>query len=292
MKRLTSGRAVRATSASSNVLRDVEQQIGLAPQFAYECLLDMARPWVHRLPLVHLEHHVGSQVGDPAATAEYTWVRPSAFGDLVLASEVGQAAPFPFDLVVGTFHLDGVRAPFDPARVARAVAETADQSLGVAGFTAALGRPMFVTGSAVEFTPAQLAATGECEMSITGRLDYSVPGGVRVHSLPPDSDYAHLFEFLRSVQDADWGDVFAVVEDVDFEASDVDEDGIVLRYREEPPNADDVERGLQHHGYRRTGSIKLSQTVTELAQHRFDDRGRDGVQQVARALSALVTERA
>ena len=52
---------------NARVLAVVEDRIGLAPGYAYQVLLDLARPWTMPLSLVDRQGNFGSRGNDPAA---------------------------------------------------------------------------------------------------------------------------------------------------------------------------------------------------------------------------------
>src|ERR1700727_1742158 len=71
---------------SAQVLDAVEERIGLAPGYAYEVLLDLARPWTMPLLLVDGQGNFGTRGNDPAANYRYTEAGLSRAGQVVLAA--------------------------------------------------------------------------------------------------------------------------------------------------------------------------------------------------------------
>jgi hypothetical protein len=67
------------------VLEGVEERIGLVPGYAYEVLLDLARPWTMPLLMVDGQGNFGSRGNDPAANYRYTEAGLTRAGQVVLA---------------------------------------------------------------------------------------------------------------------------------------------------------------------------------------------------------------
>src|SRR5215831_2256986 len=107
----------------ATVLARVEEHIGLAPGYAYEVLVDLARPWTMPINLVHGQGNFGSRGNDPAANFRYTEARITHAGRVALAAERGQIAPVPIALINGNTYRDGLRPPFRPAAIINAVRE-------------------------------------------------------------------------------------------------------------------------------------------------------------------------
>jgi DNA gyrase/topoisomerase IV, subunit A len=79
----------------SKALARVEERIGLAPGYAYEVLVDLARPWTMPVNLVHGQGNFGSRGNDPPANFRYTEARITRAGRVALAAERGEMAPVP-----------------------------------------------------------------------------------------------------------------------------------------------------------------------------------------------------
>jgi hypothetical protein len=116
----TAGRP-RAHVQSAKVLDGIDDRIGLGPRYAYELLLDLARPWITPIPLLAVEGNAGDRSGNPSADPEYTRCRPSRAGRLVLEAEAHRLAPVPIGLINGTTYRGGTRPPLDPFAVLAAL---------------------------------------------------------------------------------------------------------------------------------------------------------------------------
>jgi hypothetical protein len=76
----------------SKALARVEERIGLAPGYAYDVLIDLARPRTMPVSLVHGQGNFGTR-NDPAANFRYTEARITNAGRVALAAERGELAP-------------------------------------------------------------------------------------------------------------------------------------------------------------------------------------------------------
>jgi DNA gyrase subunit A len=94
--------ADRRHRKSARVLTVIEERIGLAPGFAYQVLVDLARPWKLPVPLVDGHGNFSSPDGDTPAGWRYTEVRLSPAGEVALAAQRGELAPVPVGLITGT----------------------------------------------------------------------------------------------------------------------------------------------------------------------------------------------
>jgi hypothetical protein len=117
---VTGGRP-RAHAGSAKVLAGIDDRIGLGPRYAYEPLLDLARPWITPVPLVAMEGNAGDRSGHPAADPEYTRCRPTLVGRLVLEAEEHRLAPVPVGLINGSTYRGGTRPPLDSSGVLAAL---------------------------------------------------------------------------------------------------------------------------------------------------------------------------
>src|SRR5450755_207222 len=109
LETLTAGRT-RVFPGSDKVLAEIEDRIGLGPRYAYDVLLDLARPW--RVPVRLVDFQGGS--GDrhfPADDPEYARCRLSLAGQLALDAEAHRLAPVPAGLINGTTYRGGTRPP-------------------------------------------------------------------------------------------------------------------------------------------------------------------------------------
>ena len=123
-KRLDSlGAQPRRHRRSAKVLDAVEVRIGLAPGYAYEVLLDLARPWQMPLLLVDGQGNFGTRGNDPAANYRYTEAGLTRAGEVVLAAERGELAPVPVGLINGNVYREGLRPPFRPLAIIEALGE-------------------------------------------------------------------------------------------------------------------------------------------------------------------------
>jgi hypothetical protein len=72
--------ATTAFVRCARALDKVEAHIGLAPGYAYEVLVDLARPWSMPVNLVQGQGNFGSRGNDPAAGFRYTEARITRAG--------------------------------------------------------------------------------------------------------------------------------------------------------------------------------------------------------------------
>lgn len=105
----------------TGTVRTSEEGIGLAPGYAYDVLLDLARPW--RLPvwLVDGLGNYGDLVDRFHSEFRRTMARLSAAGQVALVAERGELAPVPIGLINGITYREGRRPPFRPTRIIEAV---------------------------------------------------------------------------------------------------------------------------------------------------------------------------
>ncbi|MGH3155100.1 MAG: hypothetical protein ACRDNF_00780, partial [Streptosporangiaceae bacterium] len=115
------GERPQAYLESSKALEAIEERVGLGPRYAYEMLLDLARPWVVPIPTVAVQGNAGGRSFGPPADPGYTQARPSQAGSLVLEAEAHRMAPVPVGLFNGTTHRGGTRPPLDPFAVLAAL---------------------------------------------------------------------------------------------------------------------------------------------------------------------------
>jgi hypothetical protein len=72
---------------SAKALAAIEERIGLGPWYAYDLLLDLARPWVIPIATVAVQGNKGDRSFPMAAGPGYTECRLSQVGQLVLMAE-------------------------------------------------------------------------------------------------------------------------------------------------------------------------------------------------------------
>jgi hypothetical protein len=71
----------RAYMPSAKALARIEERIGLGPRYAYELMLDLARPWIIPVRTVAVTGNYGDRSFPPAGP-EYTECRPSHAGQV------------------------------------------------------------------------------------------------------------------------------------------------------------------------------------------------------------------
>lgn len=98
----------------------IEEQAGLGPRYAYDALLDLARPWGIPVPLISVHGNMGDR-DFPALAPRYTECRPSHAGQVILDAEAGGLAPVPAGLINGTNYRGGIQPPLEPDRVITAL---------------------------------------------------------------------------------------------------------------------------------------------------------------------------
>jgi hypothetical protein len=124
------GAQSRRHRSSAKVLEGVQERIGLAPGYAYEVLLDLARPWTMPLLLVDGQGNFGTRGNDPAANYRYTEAGLTRAGQVVLAAERGELAPVPVGLINGNVYREGLRPPFRPLAIIEALREVIQRPPG------------------------------------------------------------------------------------------------------------------------------------------------------------------
>ena len=173
---------------SATALARVEERIGLAPGYAYEVLVDLARPWTMPVNLVDGRGNFGSRGNDPPANFRYTEVRITQAGRVALAAERGEMAPLPIAVINGNTYREGLRPPFRPHAVIDAVRE-AIRRPGVtdAELTGMVGLPYFLTGCTVAGDLTALAAGRRTELSLQARVSISDDRrAVVIENIPPN----------------------------------------------------------------------------------------------------------
>lgn len=175
---------------STRVLAAVDDSIGLAPGYAYEVLLDLARPWTIPVRLVHGGGNLGSRGNDPAANYRYTEARLSPAGQIALAAERGELAPVPIGLINGNAHREGGRPPFRPEGIIDAMRRVIRQpEVASEGILSIVGPPDFLTGCTVTGDLAALAAGRPVVLRLQARLSVGDDHrSIVVENLPPNAN--------------------------------------------------------------------------------------------------------
>ena len=179
----------RGARVNARVLAVVEDRIGLAPGYAYEVLLDLARPWVMPLRLVRGGGNFGSRGNDPPANFRYTESLLSPAGQVALAAERGDLAPVPIGLINGSVYREGIRPPFRPRAIIEALREVI-QRPRITGkdLIAIIGPPCFLNGAAVTGDFAALAAGRQVVLRLESRVTVSDDhGSVLITNVPPNA---------------------------------------------------------------------------------------------------------
>jgi DNA gyrase/topoisomerase IV subunit A len=169
-------------------LARVEERIGLAPGYAYEVLVDLARPWTMPVNLVQGQGNFGSRGNDPPANFRYTEARITRAGRAALAAERGEMAPLPIAIINGNTHRAGLRPPFRPHAVIDAVREAIKRpDVTDADLTGMVGLPYFLTGCTVTGDLTALAAGRPTELSLQAQVSISDDRRtVIIENIPPN----------------------------------------------------------------------------------------------------------
>jgi hypothetical protein len=178
------GRRYRRNAA---VLAAVEDRIGLAPAYAYEILLDLARPWTMPLSLIQGQGNFGSRGNEPAASPSYTESRLAAAGRVALAAERGDIAPVPIGLINGNVYAKGTRPPFRPQAVIDALRLVIQRPRVTSKeLTDVTGPPYFLNGCIVTGDFTALAAGRPTVLRLEARLSISEDHhSVIIDNFPP-----------------------------------------------------------------------------------------------------------
>lgn len=184
---------------NARVLAAVEDRIGLAPGYAYDVLLDLARPWTMPVSLVDGCGNFGSR-SHPAANFRYTESRLSPAGQVAMAAERGDLAPVPIGLINGNTYREGTRPPFRPQVIIEALRQVITQP-GIADddLTSIIGPPRFPNGCTVTGDFAALAAGRPAILRLQARVTVSDDhGSVLITNLPPNADPVDTVHSLAS----------------------------------------------------------------------------------------------
>src|ERR1700722_4219784 len=184
------GAQPRRHRRSAKVLDVVEDRIGLAPGYAYEVLLDLARPWTMPLLLVDGQGNFGSRGNDPAANYRYTEAGLSRAGEVVLAAERGDLAPVPVGLINGNVYREGLRPPFRPLAIVEALREVIRRPRATGKeLTGIVGPPCFRNGCAVTGDFAAMTAGRPAILRLEARVTVSDDHRqVLIRNFPPNAN--------------------------------------------------------------------------------------------------------
>jgi DNA gyrase subunit A len=190
----------RGYRTNARVLARVEDLIGLAPAYAYEVLLDLARPWMMPVSLIQGQGNIGSRGNDPAANPPYTGSRLSAAGQVALAAERGDIAPVPIGLINGNVYARGTRPPFRPQAVIDALRPVIQRPRVTSNeLTGIIGAPYFLNGCTVTGDFAALAAGRPAILRLEARVSISEDeGSVRIENFPPNANPDETAQSLAS----------------------------------------------------------------------------------------------
>jgi len=191
----------RGYRVSTKVLAAVEDRIGLAPGYAYEILLDLARPWMMPVNLVCVQGNYGSRGDDPPANPPYTEARLSRAGQVALAAERGNLAPVPIGLINGNTYRNGTRPPFRPEAVIEALRQVIRRPrFPGADLTGIIGPPYFLNGCAVTGDFEALAAGHPVTLRLQARVTISADHtSVRIENFPPNANPDEAAQSLASL---------------------------------------------------------------------------------------------
>lgn len=184
----------------AKALARVEERIGLAPGYAYEVLVDLARPWSMPVNLVQGQGNFGSRGGDYPANFRYTGARITRAGRVALAAERGETAPVPIALINGNSYREGLRPPFRPRAIIDAVREVVSRpEVPNKELTAMVGPPYFLTGCAVTGDLAALAAGRRTELQLHSRVSISDDRSkIIIENIPPNVSTGEVAQIIAS----------------------------------------------------------------------------------------------
>jgi hypothetical protein len=170
------------------VLSAVEERIGLAPGYAYEVLLDLARWWKMPVPLISGLGNFGGRGGDPAAGFHFTEARLSPAGHVALSAERGEIAPMPIGLINGNTYREGTRPPFRPKGIMNAIREVFSRPHATSEeITAIIGPPDFPAGCIVTGNLTELAAGVPTDLTLQARITIDEDNRqIVIENIPPN----------------------------------------------------------------------------------------------------------
>jgi hypothetical protein len=188
MEALTAGRP-RTYVRSAEAVAGVEERIGLRPQYGYEVLTDLVRPWIMPVRLVAGWGNFGNREFPDPAEPEDTRCRPSQVGRLVLDAEAHRLAPVPVGLINGTSYSGGTQPPLEPFRVLAALGRLAeDRQVADAELLRIVGLPYSVTDCDLTGNMDALRKGRRTAIRQTGRITITgvpVPEPVPDGTVPP-----------------------------------------------------------------------------------------------------------
>jgi DNA gyrase/topoisomerase IV subunit A len=184
----------------SRALARLEERIGLAADYAYDVLVDLARPWTMPVNLVQGQGNFGSRGNDPAANFRYTEARITRAGRVALAAERGELAAVPIGLINGNTYGAGLRPPFRPRAVIDTVREVIERPrMPDKELTAAVGMPCFPAGCIVTGSLATLAAGRRTQLRLEARVSIGDDGStVVIESIPPNISTDDVVQIIAS----------------------------------------------------------------------------------------------
>jgi hypothetical protein len=155
---------------SSQAVREMEAATGLGPRYAYDVLLDLARPWMINVPLIDPQGNIGD-LDFPAVGPRHTECRPSGAGYVILDAEAGRIAPVPAGLINGTSYRGGTQPPLHSARLLAAIRHLlAHPRAPDRDILAIVGPPHSVADCAITGDLDDLAAGRPVTLRQTGRI--------------------------------------------------------------------------------------------------------------------------
>jgi DNA gyrase/topoisomerase IV subunit A len=203
---------VRPRVKSAKVVRLVAQRFGFGPNYAYEVLCDLARPWLTPLPLVDFHGNYGAP-GFPAAEPTFTECRLSRVGWLASAAERSEAGPVPLGLINGTIYQGGETPPFDPLSIVEALLSAVDDaSVPESRLSSMAGQPVFPGGCRLDGDIARVIAGDRGMLVLRSTLSAKEGTGSRwidVTHLPPRVDPSTLVDYLTARCD---GEILRVID--------------------------------------------------------------------------------
>ena len=183
----------RAYIPSAKALAGIEERIGLGPRYAYELLLDLARPWAIPVRTVAVAGNGGGRNFRSPAEPDYTECRPSHAGRLVLDAEAHRRAPVPVGLINGTAYRGGAQPPLEPFRVLAALRRLLENPRVPDGeLTDIAGPPYSVVGCTVTGDIRALTRGRRVVLCESGRITIT---GVPVPQAPAEPPPAHDVQY-------------------------------------------------------------------------------------------------
>ena len=200
--------------AGHYLLPVIEQNTGLGPRYAYDALLDLARPWVIPMPLISVHGNMGDR-DFPALAPRHMECRPSHAGQVILDAEAGRLAPVPAGLINGTSYRGGTQPPLEPDRVITALCHLIDHpDIPDSDILDLVGPPYPVTGCIITGDLDALNAGQRITLRQTGRITRTsrpvpetvpdrrpLPPGI---TLPPPGSPPVLYAWSSSGPDEEW----------------------------------------------------------------------------------------